>query len=178
MTGEPKIMIAGNSYQWRYQSNQYKPIDHWQIDYSITNKSNQYPISSTIIDSHYQIILSSQDTAQFKAGNYQLVGFATRDNERHIIYQHKLIIKPDPALAIEIESWASKALSAIEAAILTRAATGKVAIAADGKSVSWHTLADLDLLRSRFKREVAQEQMINKMKSSQGYHGSVRVRLS
>src|SRR5689334_5415535 len=145
----------------------------WTGSARLTGPSTMDATSCDTEGSDFHVIFSGQGaggTKELEPGEYRLSVFATQGANRYTVAQYGVSIALDPATATDGEgSHATRMLAIIERAIEARLSGnddgGIESYIIDGVSITKTSDARLQLLRARYKAEVAAEQNGGKLPS-------------
>lgn len=155
----PPLLNAGDSYAFLVTDPDHPATDGWSFVLAF-NGATPLSKSSTPDGAAHAIALSTTDTLSLASGLHRFVLRAVRPGEGYTRQSGVVEIRPDPvtASAGELASWAERALSAVEAAILGAASDEMRMMMIDGRQLQKYSMDELMRLRSRLKAEVAAEQ--------------------
>lgn len=94
---EPSEIRAGDTLKWVKSLSVYPAGDGWSLSYRLINAGNKYDISSTAINNDHLVSVAASVTASYAAGEYCLIGWVTKSDERYLIPQLKVNVLPDLA---------------------------------------------------------------------------------
>jgi hypothetical protein len=161
--GEPTMLVAGDTWTW--QRNDLAsdfPLAAYSLSYSI-QREGATTAPTIVVSSEaggaYKTTLSAATTAAFGAGIWRWVAYMTRtvDSERVNIGAGLFSVKPNPALAYDARSHASKVLAAIESLIEGRATSDVSSYSIAGRSLTRLSIDELLTWRAHYRREVKRE---------------------
>ncbi|AOH37550.2 hypothetical protein BGP89_11330 [Luteimonas sp. JM171] len=169
-TTPPCELTAGDSASWSPDLPQTPP-PAWSVTYTLIGAEAVHSVSATADGDRHVVALSSEDTGGWAPGRYQVLGHASRGDDRTTFHRSELVVHPDPAQAAPTDprSHARRVLDAIEAFLETGdQVAGQVQIA--DRRIAMIPIPDLLAMRDRYRAEVARE-------SGQGVGGRVYTRL-
>lgn len=108
----------------------------------------------------FRVTFKAGATSLLTAGAYQWVHRMKKAGDVHDMEGGKLIVLPDllVAAAGDLQSWASKTLPLVEAAIAGRIPSGNESYQIAGRAISKIPIAELIALRSKIQSEVFREE--------------------
>lgn len=156
----PAELVAGDTWEWTRSLSDYPATTHSAVWY-FENKDAVFSVSATPSGSDFAGSATAASTGAYQAGTYRwrLVVTRTADSARYSVETGVVEVLADPAAAGKMDwrSHARRTLDAIEAVIEGRAAVDQMAVTLNGRSLSRTPIADLLLLRDRYRREVRDE---------------------
>lgn len=176
MATEPQSISVGFSYSWRRSLADY-PASTWTLKYSIVNASDRFEITATADGDDHVVAIAATASADYKAGQFKLVGYVEQGSDKHIVYSADLEICPDPLKVSDQRTYAERVLEACELMIEGSASKDQQSLMVDGQTLVRRTVEDLIKLRDRFKREVAKERREAEVASGIRRKSRVQVRL-
>jgi hypothetical protein len=161
---EPAAFIAGDFVTWKRTD---LGTDYPPASYALSYKARLEGAGSTVISitasesgSTYLVELASSTTAAYTAGTYHWQAYITRasDSARITIDEGTFTVEANRSTATtDPRSSAKIILDSIEAVIANRATQDQMAYTIQGRSLSRTPIADLLLLRDRYKAEYQRE---------------------
>ena len=165
---EPLIIRSGETVKWiRDLSDHYPADDGWTLTYTILDKTNRYTTSGTANAKKFDMVVSATTSATFAVGNYRMVGRVSKSGEVFEVYNGKLEVKPDLTVAVDFRTHVKKVLDAIEAVLEGTASKEQASYSIAGRTLSRRSIADLLMLRDRYKNEYLAEVRAEKIASGQ-----------
>jgi hypothetical protein len=165
LNAPPRQVPAGDTLEYL----EAIPADYvgWTGSARLTGPSTMDATDCTVEGGDFHIRFAGQainGTKELEAGQYTLTVFVTSVDgaDRFRIKEHRLTVLPDAATVDDGRSFASRMLAILETAIEARVSGntdgGIESYIVDGVSISKHTLADLERLRTKYANEVANQQ--------------------
>lgn len=161
---EPTAIIAGDFTTWKRTD---LGTDYPPASYVLSYKARLEGSGSTVITitattsgSNYLVSLASATTAAYTVGVYHWQAYITRnsDSARVTLDEGTFVVEANRSTATtDPRSHAKIVLDNIEAVIRNRATQDQMAYTIQGRSLSRTPIADLLLLRDRFKAEYQRE---------------------
>ncbi|WP_160153336.1 hypothetical protein [Microbulbifer sp. ALW1] len=156
---EPKKIVAGDSVSWsRYEAG-YLPADGWALEYRLVSLGQNQPIATVADGSEYKATIDSATTAQWAAGDYQLVPMMKRGaTERVTLASQRVVVKPNPASgSYDPRSFAEKMLDALREQLAKKATTGKQSFAVEGQTVTYYSWDEMVKAEKYYAGKVSQQ---------------------
>lgn len=151
----PSKLYAGYKSELRLPINNYDPST---FAVTLTLKG----ASELTVDAQHDGVQWGLDfTAPTTAGTYAYAIAAHNPSGKYLIATGKVTVQKDPATVdanADLRSHAERTLSAIEAVIENRATKDQQSYSIAGRTLSRTPIADLLLLRTKYRDEVAREQ--------------------
>ncbi len=150
----PEELNAGDSVSWRVRLAKYPPADGWQLVYLLSKEGKTLTFAAGIDGEEYLVALTGAFTAGWPAGEYRWRAFVRRGDDRHVVTEGWLAVRPDPEQETHDPRWHSKrVLDAIEAVIEGRATGDQESYTIGGRSLARTPIADLLALRRQYLAE-------------------------
>ena len=182
-TNEPSELRAGLTWAWRREdlASDY-PATTWTLKYWCKKTGStgaNFSITATADGSNFAVSVSASTTATYTAGDYTWVAVVTSGTEAYEVDRGTFTLLPryDQAANLDDRSHARTVLDAIEAVIEGRAAKDQQEYAIGGRMLKLTPIADLLVLRNRYKAEVEAELAAEKLANGIGTGRSIRVTL-
>lgn len=163
-TTEPTAINAGDTLKWDRTLSDYPASAGWSLAYILTNgpHSNPIAISSQADGDVYQVSVPATTTRGYTPGEYQLIGYASKDGERYRVFgPAPVTVNPDPVTAPPATSQARQMVDLLEAAIRNVASSGIVEYTVAGRGVRKTTLKEAREELAYWKRQLATERGLN-----------------
>jgi hypothetical protein len=159
-TGEPAQLVAGDTWQWKKSLADYPAGDGWQLVTVFANATQRFAVASTADGNDHLLALTAAQSSSKVPGRYVWVTFAKLGAARHQVGAGECEVLPnlEGDRPWDRRSHARKVLEAIEAVIERRASKDQEEFAIGDISLKRMPIADLLVLRDRYKAEVAGEQ--------------------
>jgi hypothetical protein len=157
---EPQKLVAGDSWNWRRDDLAAYPAgEGWTLKYTLINAIAKIAFDAIGDDDGFKIYQAAPDTAAYAAGTYRFEASVSKDGDRYRVGTGTIEVLADFAAAATLDatSHAQRVLTAIEAVIERRATKDQEEYQIDGRSLKRTAIANLLLLRDRYKREVDNE---------------------
>lgn len=159
-TVEPTQLTAGDSWDWDITYSDYPPSEGWSLSYSLSG-AHESVITITAdpndAESGYEVRVAAATTADYTAGRYNLLGYATKAPDRFQVYSGPLVVLPDPATATPELSHAERMLVQVRARIEERLAADVSGYTISQRQVQKEDLAELRRAEARYADAVRRE---------------------
>lgn len=174
-TVEPIVIRAGDSVAWSRSLPDYPASGGWTLAYRLVGAASVYAIITVGSGDTHNVSLTAATTATYTAGDYQLVGTATKGAERATIYVGRVSVLPDlgAVASLDPRSAAEVELAAAKAARVSGVLSYQIA----DRSVTYRSEADL-LARIRYlEQQITRERTAQALAAGTGMPpGRVMVR--
>jgi hypothetical protein len=176
-------IIAGDTLNFTTAVTDYPASDGWTLTHRLIPRTAGTPIELTSAaddedpDLH-RTQATAAVTALWAAGDYSWVAYAVKALERYTVAQGAIEILADPgeAAALDLRTHARKMLEAIETWLESRnPAVAEYEIA--GRRMKYTPVADLIVLRDRYRREVRGEDDAARISAGLGARNKLQVRI-
>lgn len=159
----PTSLTAGDTWEWTADYADY-PAGTWTATAYFENASESFSVAATADSTTHSFAATAAATADHDAGSYYVQVRVTDGTSSYTVETGWCSVHADPASGVKVDhrSWARRTLDAIEAFLEGNATTAQAATSIGGRSISRHTLPDLQRFRSELRAEVrAEEQGAN-----------------
>lgn len=172
---EPKKLHAGDSVTWSREASAYPSADGWSLCFALRGPGS-LDVASTDGEP-YQFRMTSSETRALPPGPYHWACYAIRDDERATLAAGRMEILADlmQAGVIDGRSHARRMLDLIEAVLEKRIPKDQQGYEIDGMKLDRIPVERLEALRTRYRREVAEERQGSKRRSPFGRFSRVRM---
>ncbi|SLN77289.1 hypothetical protein [Oceanibacterium hippocampi] len=173
-TTMPSRLVAGDRWQWRREDlvSDYPAGAGWALAYVLRPPEDGVPveIDASADGDAFAIDVPSATTEGYTPGTYRWSAHVTLGGERTSVDTGSVRIDPDLANAAHSTvSHAAAALAAIQTAIENAAADNQQAITMpDGTRIERLDMAQLLMMRDRYRREVARENAATSVRPPRG----------
>jgi len=182
-TTEPGTIIAGDRIAWkRSDLDSDYPIANYSLKYSARLEnagSTEIEITASESGSDYIVEVGQATTAAYTAGVYHWQAYIIRstDSERITVDSGTWEVKANrDAATTDPRGHVKKVLDAIEATIEGRASKDQEKYAIQGREL-WRTpVADLILLRDKYRAEYVRETRNERIANGLGHGGIIKTR--
>lgn len=157
----PDRIVAGDSAAWTRSLTDYPASGGWSLKYTLVGPTSVYTIDATADGDDFAVSVAANASAEWVPGSYSLQEYVSNAaGERHTIGITRFAVAANLAATsaggADTRSHAQKVLDSINAWLESRApVAGSVQV--NGRNISWYPIADLLVLRDRYRREVALE---------------------
>lgn len=158
-TTEPTEVIAGLTWRWDRVVTDYTPAGGWSLKY-VYHGGASSSLSLTGVasadQSGWELTAAAADTTVLEAGLYAWTAYVEKAAEKFVIGTGRLSVLPNPLTAEpgSFQPYAEKALAAVEAALLVRAAADMSSYTIKQRTVQREELDRLEAMRSRLIAEL------------------------
>jgi len=182
-TTEPDKIIAGDRIAWkRSDLDSDYPIATYSLKYSARLENagtTEIEITASESGSDYIVEVGQSTTAAYTAGAYHWQAYIIRtsDSERITVDSGTWEVKANrDAATTDPRGHVKKVLDAIEATIEGRASKDQEKYAIQGREL-WRTpIADLILLRDKYRAEYVRETRNERIRNGLGHGGIIKTR--
>jgi hypothetical protein len=182
-TTEPTSIVAGDRLTFKRTnlSTDY-PVADYSLQYSARlekSGSTEIAITAIVRDGEYVVEVGRLLTEVYAVGVYHWQAYIVRlaDSERVTIDEGTWEVEPNRVTAnTDPRGHVKKVLDAIEATIEGRASKDQESYSIQGRSLSRTPIADLILLRGKYKAEFVREQRAEKLRNGLGNNANIKVR--
>jgi len=182
-TTEPDKIIAGDRIAWkRSDLDSDYPIASYSLKYSARLEnagSTEIEITATESGSDYIVEVGQSTTAAYTAGVYHWQAYIIRtaDSERITVDSGTWEVKANrDAATTDPRNHVKKVLDSIEATIEGRASKDQESYSIAGRSLGRTPIADLILLRDKYRTEYVREQRAERVANGLGHSGIIKTR--
>lgn len=172
LISEPKSFTAGDTVEWQKELDSYSPKDGWSLVYCFRNFEDRFEVTAEILEDHYVIRLSSEETNNYKPSTYWWQSRVIKDEVQYVVENGELVIKPNLALldTYDGRSHVKKVLDALEATILGKASRDQLSYSISGRSLSRLSPSELlkwrDIYKAEYARNLQEEQLSKGLSSN------------
>jgi hypothetical protein len=157
----PTQFRAGDTVRWSRYVAEYLPSDGWTLAYRFTSAAGKFDVPTAEADPGYLATIAAGDSAAVTPGSYTWVEFVSGgDGERYTLRQGTCVVLPNLAAqeaGTDQRSQAQIAVDNITSFLAGTATQGVAEYEIHGRSIKYHTIADLQSLRNMFQSIVNQE---------------------
>jgi len=177
-------LVAGDTWDWTTSVDGYPATDGWTLKYRVIPRISGTPIAITAATASdgtsYRVTVAPATTAGYAAGNYTWYAWVEKVGARVTIDDGLVTLKGDPSSLATSDGRTSarRVYDAITAVIEGRATKDQEEYAIGSRSLKRTPIADLLVLRDRFKTEVDSEIAAEKMADGQGNPRAFVVRFN
>lgn len=177
---EPSEVTAGNLVQWtREDLTDCYPASVYDLKYYFVKSGSQIIITATADGETFSISVPTATTAVWSPGTYTWDAYASKTGERFTVDSGTMEILPDfetQTGGFDARSNAKIILDAIDAVLQGRATKDQESYSIEGISLSRTPIADLLLLRDKFKQISDREQQAEDISNGLSPRNRVKVR--
>lgn len=176
-TNVPTTIRAGDTTRWVKPYASY-PAGTWVVKYVFTlpGEKNQ-EITATASGTDHAVTLSAAQTAGFKPGVWSWHARATDQSDGKILIDKgSVTVRPDPEAVVE-KTFAERALKALEDSIDGDLPTAQTSFNIGGVDIQTMDLGQREVLRNKYKAEVARERQLQHIREGGRRSGGYNVSL-
>lgn len=171
---EPDEAVAGDLWSWKKSVPGYPASEGWALTYHFANSSANFSISASGDGADFLVEVTPENPAP---GLYNWAATVKKGAARITVGSGSITVHPDPESgSADLRSYAQKIVDAIEAVIEKRASKDQENYSIDGRSLARTPIADLLLLRDRFRKELANEKAKNRIAQGRKSRRNIRLR--
>lgn len=162
-TIEPTSIRAGDSPSWsKSLADTYPPSGGWALTYTLvlqSDASKRLQVTASDSNNIFLTQITAVQSAALTPGTYSLFGHVSKGVERYQIFAGTVEVLPNLAAVLtgDLRSNVKRTLDAIEAVIERRATSDQQAVTINGRSLTRIPLAELILLRDKYKTDYKNE---------------------
>lgn len=164
LTYEPRKLIAGDTWQWTRDFDDY-PSPTWTLDYYLRHPGelSLHTFQASADGSGgFTITVAAATTQTYQPGTWELVGRVSASGVVHTVVRQRVEIVADFAqLNQDHRSYNQRMLDAIEAVREGRATTDQGSVTIGDTSISRMSWDELETQWHRFRELVARERGVN-----------------
>jgi hypothetical protein len=177
-------LIAGDTLDFTVTVADFPPAAGWTLKYRLVPRAAAgVAISFTAgtSGSDYRVQVAPATTVTWVAGEYSWFSWVEKTGARQTVDDGLVTIKPDPfsvAAGYDARTSARKVLEAIQAVLENRATMDQMEYAIGGRSLKRTPIADLLVLRDKYRTEVSNEDAAEKIAAGLGNPRNFGVRFN
>lgn len=183
-TSEPTELTAGDRWAWK-RSDLHSDYDNslYTLTYSARlegSGSTEIEIAASASGTDYLVEVAASSTSIYVTGKYHWQAYITRisDSERVTIDNGSFEVKANNELStLDPRTHAKKVLEAIEATLESRATKDQMSYTINGRTLARMPIADLILLRDRYKQEVREQEAAEALANGFGDPRHIGIRM-
>ena len=181
--GEPDSILVGSFVHWkRSDFTDPYPTAEYALEFTARsqNRKDEIKLTSTVADDGaFYFSASSATTSEWTAGTYywQVEARRLSDDERAFLYRGVVEVRSDmDENAVDPRSNARRALDNINAVLENRVTKDVASYSIAGRSVTKIPFNELLDLRDYYRKEVAREDAIERVRNGRKSKTTVKVR--
>jgi hypothetical protein len=152
---EPARLVAGDSLLLRKRPSAYPASDGWSLSYTVrlAKGGASASFTATVDSGDFVLSVDSVITSGWLPGTYQVVGFVTKDSERHTVFSGTLEVLPGLDLSgpeVDLRTHARRVLDMIELTLEGRASNDILDSVIDQTTFRRLTPEQLLVMRDRY----------------------------
>ena len=180
-TIEPTEVVAGDLITWtKAEDDNFLIADSWVLSYAFVIAGHQFEITTTDNgDQTHLATITAANSALIPAGTYKWRSFITLSAERYSVDSGTLVVQPNLATldgGYDGRTHAAIVLDAIELTIQGRATKDQSSYTISGRQLSRTPIADLIMLRDKYRAEVISEKRAEDISKGLGHSGKILTR--
>ena len=163
-TSEPRVLTAGDTWQWTKHVPNYSAAESWQLTYAFRGGQILDLLWTTHVTAHangtdFSVTVPATATDDLPSGTYKWAAYVTKAGERHEVDNDVVTVRPNLAVTPVggSQTHAEKTLAVIEAALEGRLTSDVQTYTILGRSVEKIPVTELRQLRSQYAAEVWRE---------------------
>lgn len=172
-TEEPKQLQAGDTWRWRREDLTDYPATDWTLRYRFASPRQSFEVTATADGLDYVAQVAAAVTADIDPDTYTWRAYVTDGTERYTVDEGQTRVIADleavPAgQGLDVRTHARKVLDAIEAVLEKRATKDQMSMSIHNRSLGRTPIADLLLLRDRYRAEVTRQEQADRAGGGRG----------
>ncbi len=182
---EPQEIFAGDRWQWKRTNLSDFPATTWTLTYYLRGNfaGGQVDLAATADGANFEIDVDPAITATYTPGVYYWSAFVSSTDDRKLVGQGRLTVKPNPVditQPTDGRSHARTVLDALNAVIERRATTDqqRYVFQAVGRSVDRMPIADLLKFRDYYAGLVFAEEQKEKVARGEATGKNILIRFN
>lgn len=178
-TREPGELRAGLTWEWRRVDLSDYPSPIWALTYYFKTATGQFSIAATSDGAGgFSVAVPAGTSSGYAAGRYTWVAIVSAGANKYQVDSGTLVVLPDFAneSLIDTRSHARKALEMIEAYLEDRNNIQARGYSIGGRSLDRYGIAELLVLRDKYKAEAASEARAERIRNGQPARNRILVR--
>ncbi len=158
-TAVPALVNAGDTIRWTRSLSDYPASAGWTIAYTLINAAGKIEIAGSASGDDFAVTVAAATSAGWTAGTYDWREQVSKAGEVYTTGSGRITVAPSFAsnATLDSRSAARRALEAIEAVLEGRASSAVAEYEIAGRRLKYIPVADLLVLRDRYRAEVASE---------------------
>lgn len=159
-TIEPGSIAAGDTLAFTRELADYPASAGWVLSYALRGLAGAINFTASASGAIHAVTVAASVTATWPAGRYLWSAYVSKAGERYEVGTGQLVVRPNLAAAASLDTrgHARKVLDAIEAVLEGRATRDQEEYSIGDRSLKRTPLADLVMLRQRYRAEVNREE--------------------
>jgi hypothetical protein len=182
-TTEPAELRAGDTWKWRREDlvDSY-PSPTWALKYRAKSAAGGFEFTAAADAGEFLVTVAASTTQTYVAGDYSWAAWVESGAEKYTVGSGVFRVLADlrgglAADALDVRTHAAKVLASIEAVIEGRASKDQEEYTIAGRSLKRTPIADLMMLRARYRNEVESEAAGRRLLAGQSPGFVLQVRL-
>jgi len=157
---EPASFEAGTTVQWTKDLSADYPADAgWALEYTFIHSSSKFTVNATASGKEFAVTIAAATTAAYTVGIYSWIARVSKAGEVFTVDSGHCEVLKNIAAATTYDhrTHVKKVLDAIEAVIENRASKDQMSYQISGRTLERTPIADLLVLRDRYKADYLRE---------------------
>lgn len=175
-TQEPATIAPGDTVKWSRTLPDYPANDGWVLSYELVNAAQRYTITAAASGADHLATVSAATTGAYVAGTYDWRARVTKAGEVYTVGTGRITVPVSFGAAADARTQARRTLEAIEATLEGRATSATAEYEIAGRKIRFIPLADLLVLRDRYRMDVAREDAATRSAAGLSNPGRIFVR--
>lgn len=177
-TTEPTEFRSGDTVKWTRSLSDYPASDGWSLSYVFINADRKMSVAATADGDDFAVTITATVSSGYAAGRFSWVAYVTKATERYTIDNGTVDVLANLSAQSmsDTRSHARKVLDAIEAVLEKRATLDQENYTHNGLSIARTPVADLLVLRDRYRWDVRQEDNAERLRRGLGSNTVIRTR--
>lgn len=175
-TAEPLSFRVGDTVRWTRSLADYPADAGWQLVYTYVSVASKQVVTATAAGALHSIEITAAGSALWAAGDYTWQATVSKGAERYTIGVGRTVVLVNIAVAaggLDTSTHARRVLAAVEAVLEGRAGEAEADVQINGRAVKYIPIAELLVLRDRYRAEVAREDAAVRL--ANGLGGSINT---
>ena len=174
-------LLAGDTLNYRADIAGYSAADGWALRLRLVPRSSaaaSIEVTATQDGDDWLVRVPAATTAGWSAGDYSWVAWVEKSSESYTIETGQINVQPNlrTMVAADTRSHARRTLDAVEAVIEGRASSAVAEYAIGGRSLKNTPVADLLVLRDKYRADVLREDAAARSAAGLAPRGRMMVR--
>lgn len=157
-TREPLQLNAGDTWRWTRTLDDYPASQGWTLSYTLINAAAKITINASASGNDHAVLVAANTTGGYAPGAYEWRARVSKAGEVYTVGEGRITVRNALAAStLDTRSHARKTLEAVESVIEGRAGSAVLEYQIAGRSLKHIPIADLLVLRDKYRAEVMRE---------------------
>ena len=177
----PTTWNQGDTIEWDVTVPDYPASDGWTLTYEAkSSTSDLATITASANGDDYTVTVSASTSSGYSVGDYHYVAYVTKSAERFTVDSGRVSILKNFETSgnYDDRSHAETVLDAINAVLESRATKDQESYSIAGRSLNRTPIADLIMLRDKYKTEVVRDERADRIRRGLGHEGRILTRFT